>query len=168
MLFLRAFTQILNGLCAGVTQVLLDGLDLLLEEVLALLLVHLFVGAAADIFLDILHLVLLLQRAEHVGSSVHERIDGQQFLLVPGGEGVNSADVVDQRGVATHTADRYLGIYGRIVLVAQKLQHHLAEVIYYRAKLFVAGLGHQLVAEAHITHESAARFSLKISYLYAV
>ena len=63
-------------------QLLLDGLHLLVQVVLALALLHLLLDAAADALLDLQHVHLAFDQREHVLQALAHVLDLQNFLLL--------------------------------------------------------------------------------------
>ena len=129
-------------LIVGLTEFVLDGAQLLLQEVLSLLLAQVIDGLGADVGLDGYQLRLLgEQREELVGALLH-RADLEQRLLVGGRHREMIGDEVDEieRVVDIVDCEKQL-----LAVVAHIVENLLGELSYRRGKhhkLLVAVVGH--------------------------
>ena len=99
---LRPLTQFLSSLLilVVVPKVLLDGLHLLLQEILALLLVDLLGGTTTDIGLDGQLLQVLLQNRQQRFGTFRQRMNLQQSLFLVGRHVIDRAHIIDHSRVA--------------------------------------------------------------------
>ena len=117
--FLGALAQLTDRLCARVTQILLDRLNLLLQEILALLLIHRLMRPLADVRFDGKHLVVLLQDRQQRRRAVHEHVDGQQLLLLLDAQIVCRADIIDEGRAVRDGFQGHQQLYRRVLFLVQ-------------------------------------------------
>ena len=125
--FLGALTQLTNRLGARVAQVLLDRLYLLLQEILALLLIHRLVRPLADVCFDGKHLVVLLQDRQQRRRAVHEHVDGEQLLLLLDAQVVCRADIIDEGRAVGDGFQGHQQFYRRVLFLVQNPQNEITD-----------------------------------------
>ena len=133
---------LLDGVAA---QLVLDGLHLLVQEVLALLAVHLGAHLALDLVLHLQQLKLLGQvRQQQVGPLAE--VGHLQHALLLGHLGVHvAADEVDQERGRVDVLDRELGLGGDVRALLDDLQREVLQRAHQRVELLVVLVRAQFV-----------------------
>ena len=128
---LGAFTQFLNRFLVVIVcpQVLLDGLHLLLKEVLTLPLIDLLGRTTTDIRFDSQFLQIPLQNSQQRFTALHHRVNLQQTLLLVGRHVVDRADIIDHRRIVFDALNRGLQPGRNIVLLVHDLHDRLADTL---------------------------------------
>ena len=136
-----------------VSHLSLHVLDLLLEEVVALLLVDVLTGLVADIGLQVLKVNLTVDHLHHTEQTLFHCLLQQQLHLLIGREGHVRADEVEGHDIVTDILDGKRGLVGNIVRYVNVLVDHVPQVFHRGLELPVALLRLNIVERINFTLE---------------
>ena len=155
LLHASLFAELIDFDLLGVaTQLLLDGSDLLLQEILLLLLVEVLPGLHLDVHLQLQDLRLAVEDHQQTVGLLLLVADAEQLLLLPTVDGQVGAAVTDQHVGEGFAQDGLYQLLGRFAQHLQHVYHRLTDGVEDRMVLLVIFLCldglHQLVRALHI------------------
>ena len=136
----RAFAKLVKVLLGGrPAKFLLDGLHLLVEDVLALLLLHLLVRLGMDPVFDLHHLLLVREQGDDLVTAFHNILGLKNFLFLTHLNAEIGDDEVDEEGVTFYIVDGGHGVAGHAGGELQDVAHGLADDHHLRLELLAGG-----------------------------
>ena len=140
----------------AVAQFFLDVLDLLLQEVLALLFVDVFARLGSNVLTQLQQLYLLVERLQYEDHAIHHRVGLQHLDLIAYAERQVRTDEVQGEYVVLDVVQSKLRLVGDVLVLMDVFNGLVAKVFDSRTPRLIVTVGHLFRHQRGGAHEVGA------------